>query len=278
MGRCDTAATSLLLISCLWGFIVNDLFICMIRLTTLLAETRQDSVAREMASNAIKQLKAFRRYAAVEEPEDFEDDYEMYDEAAEDAAESSYPFETKDGSKNVSVDTIIVVRGDKRYKKGDYEGGALGKKDIARGYNVRGSVAGAGDGVMELILVMNRSTFDNLEPRLSEIYYSLISVARHELEHIFQSSKSFKTSGREQDRTRDVDPSFSKRKGQKHYRLLPTEMEADAKAINLLKKKKRIPLEQAARDYYSAISQVHKGDVDSLVKAIMQYAKRFNFG
>jgi len=249
----------------------------MIKLVTLLIETRQDTIAREIASNAIKQLKAFKHYATVIDPEDFEDDYQLYDEFAEDGVESSYPFKTKDGLKKISVDTIIVVKGDKVFKKGDYETGALSKKEVVRGYSVRGSVPGTGDGILELVLTMNRSTFDNLEPRLSEIYFSLLSVARHELEHIFQTSKSFKTSGREQDLARDIDPDFSKRKSSKHYRLLPSEMEADAKAINLVKKKKRIPFEQAAREYYSAISQIHKSDVESLVKAIIPYAKKFNF-
>lgn len=249
----------------------------MIKLVTLLVETRQDTIAREIASNATKQLKAFKHYATVENPEDFEDDYELYDEFAENSARSSYPFQTKNGPKNISVDTIIVVKGDKIFKKGEYGTGALSKKEVARGYSVQGKVPSAGDGALELVLTLNRSTFDNLEPKLSEIYSSLLSVARHELEHIFQTSKSFKTSGREQNLARDVDPNFSKRKGSKHYRLLPSEMEADAKAINLVKKKKRIPFEQAAREYYLAIPQIHKGDVESLVKAITQYAKKFNF-
>jgi len=234
-------------------------------------------MAREIASNAIKQLKVFKHYATVEDPEDFEDDLDLYG-GSENAVEHSYPFETKDGPKNISVDTLVYVQEAKSFKRGRIETGLTPKQDIARGYTVRGSVPANSDGTIQLVLTMNRSTFDSLEPRLSEIYYSLLAVARHELEHVFQTSRLFKTSGREQDLSRDVDPSFTKRKSGKHYRLLPSEMEADAKAINLLKKKKRIPFEQAAGEYYSAISQVHKGDVEGLVKSMMQYAKRFNFG
>lgn len=250
----------------------------MIKLATLLLETRQDTIAREIASNAIKQLKAFRKYATVDDPEDFEDDYELYDGFAEDGAETSYSYETKNGIKEISVDTIIVVSEDERFKKGTYKSGPLPSQSIARGYTVGGSVHNASDGAIELLLMMDRSTFDNLEYRLSEMYYELLKVARHELEHVFQTSKSFKTSGREQDLGRDVDPDLPDSEQHKHYRLLPTEMEADAKAINLLKKKKRIPFERAARHYYSGIPQLDKGDIDDLVKAITQYSKRFNFG
>ena len=249
----------------------------MIKLATLLTETRQDTIAREIASNAIKQLKSFKHYVTVEDPESFEDDLDSYG-GAEDAVEHSYPFQTKDGSKNISVDTIIYIQEDALYKKGSLDLGPSRKKEVARGYVVTGGVHNASDGAVEMLLRMSLSTFNNLEPRLSEMYYSLLSVARHELEHVFQVAPSFKTSGREQDLNRHVDLGLPTRKAQKHYRLLPTEMEADAKAINLLKKKRRIPFEQAARDYYSAIPQIHRGDVQSLVKDIIQYSKQFNFG
>lgn len=249
----------------------------MIKLVNLLAETRQDSIAREITADVIKSLKKLKK-DAIEDPKKFEDDFNLYDGFKEVSFDNKYTFPMKEGSKDIAVNAVVVLKDDKSFKKPDYYTGTPSKKTTARGYDVRGNVNSHADGGMQLVLILNRSTFDNLEPKLSEIYTAVLAVARHELEHVFQTAKSFKTSGREQDLSRKVDPSFSKRKGSKHYRLLPSEMEADAKAINLLKKKKRIPFEQAATDYYSGIPQVHKSDVGSLVKTITQYAKRFNFG
>ena len=61
------------------------------------------------------------------------------------------------------------------------------------------------------------------------------------------------------------------------YRSQPTEMEADAKAINLLKKKKRISFEEAAKLYYQGYNLFSDTEIDTLISNISRYAKKFNF-
>jgi predicted DNA-binding WGR domain protein len=105
----------------------------------------------------------------------------------------------------------------------------------------------------------------------------ILKVVRHEIEHIFQSSDRLATSGREKDMNRTVKSGLTGSAAQKHYRALPTEIEADAKAINLIKKKKRISFEDATKEYYQDFG-MNKKDINSLVSKMLKYAKKFNFG
>jgi len=112
---------------------------------------------------------------------------------------------------------------------------------------------------------------------MQALYIDVLKVARHEIEHIFQSNATLSTSGREKDMNRTVKPGLTGSAAMKDYRSLPTEIEADAKAINLIKKKKRVSFEDATKEYYQDFG-MNKRDANSMISKMLKYAKKFNFG
>jgi hypothetical protein len=238
----------------------------MIKLVDILLESKLDTLARQMTSEVISLIKDLKKYS-IDDPQEFEEDYKDYSGFIETSSDKIYNYSDKI---KINSSTTVAVTTMKIFRKGEYNR-PRSKKDIAKGYDITGSSSYT---EVSLEVVITRKVFDNIEQYYNEIYNKTLIVARHELEHRLQQVQGH---GREKDLNRDVDPSFSQRKRVFQYRLLPSEMEADAKAINLRKKKNRIPFEQAAREYYSMVGQLDKRDVDKLVSKMIDYAKKFNF-
>ncbi len=238
----------------------------MIKLKDLLSESKYDTAARKIASDTITQLKQFKS--------DAESNTQQFLQDFKDQGGFAETYETKQyqiGNKQLQADILIEVLSPSVYSRGEI-GSPRNKKAIAKGYSIKGSASNTSMNI-KIHLTLTYPTFTNLQQLYSEIYQDALGVARHEIEHLLQTVS--KISGRETDLSRNIDTSLSTRKQNAGYRKLPTELEADAKAINLLAKKKRIEYEQAAQEYYSRIPQVDKREVGALVKAVVDYSKKF---
>ena len=238
----------------------------MIKFADLLNESKYDTTARKIASDTITQLKQFK-FDAESDPHKFLQDFKDQGGFAE-------TYDTKQylvGDKQLQAEILIEVLSPSVYSKGEM-GSPRNRKAITKGYSMKGSASNTAMNI-KVHLTITYPTFNNLQQLYSEIYQDALGVARHEIEHLLQTV--LKISGRETDLSRNIDTSLSTRKQNAGYRKLPTELEADAKAINLIAKKKRIDYEQAAQEYYSRIPQVDKREVGALVKAVVDYSKKF---
>ena len=240
----------------------------MIKLSSLLLEGKHDSLARKITADSIALLKGYRNNVDSD-PTEFMDSYKDYGGFAETYATNNYTI----GKDEIEATILIEVVSTSGFMKGKI-GSPRNKKARLKGYSVVGR-ADQKASKIQIEISITYPTFIDIAKKYSEIYLDILGVARHELEHTFQTV--LKIPGREEDMNRDIDMSQSTRQQTKQYRLLPTELEADAKAINLQKKKKRIPFEQAATEYYSRIPQVDKRDIKVLVNAVMDYSKKFGY-
>ena len=238
----------------------------MIKLSDLLSESKYDTTARKIASDVIAQLKQYKSNAQSDQQQ-FLQDFRDQDGFAETYETLQYSM----GDRQLQATIVIEVVTSSIFSKGD-TGSPRNRKAIVKGYSIRGSASNTAM-IIEIYLTLTYSTFNKLQQLYSEIYQNALGVARHEIEHLLQTV--VKIPGRETDLSRDIDSGLSNRKQNTSYRKLPTELEADAKAINLVAKKKRIEFEQAAQDYYSRIPQVDKREVSGLVTAVVDYSKKF---
>ncbi len=238
----------------------------MIKLADLLNESKYDTLARKVASDAISQLKQFRS-SADSDKQQFIQDFKDYGGFAETYKTQQYSA----GNRQIQATILIEVLSSSVFARG--EGGSpRNRKAIVAGYSVKGNASNKSMS-MEIHVTLTDKVFNNLHQVYSEIYERVLGVARHEIEHTLQTVS--KIVGRETDLTRDVDSNLSPRKQTTAYRKLPTELEADAKAINLIAKKRRVDFDQAAKDYYSNIPQVDSREVGELVRAVLDYSKKF---
>lgn len=229
----------------------------MIKLIDLLVETKQDSIARKITGDIVKslveQLKVkTRKYHSFEQERDID-------------LEKS----------NTTLKYYIVKETPKGFERQD----GLRVTDHLK---VQGGVTRAGD-VSIIVIVRTDTTLQDLD--INKAYYRILTLVRHELEHLYQQDdpenrhSALYKGGREK-ASGIEEPSFQnnwKPRTQMDYRSQPTEMEADAKAINLLKKKKRISFEEAAKLYYQGFNLFSDIEIDTLVSNISEYAKKFNF-
>jgi hypothetical protein len=237
----------------------------MIKLLDLLTESKYDTTARKITSEVIKLLKQLKK-DADDNPKTFKQNYKEYGNSSEISTIINYPLA------GTSLQTLILIEiiSSTGYAKGT-PGSPRNRKSITKGYDVTGE-ANTTSTKIEIHLTVSYSTFQNLNSKLSKIYYDVLGVARHELEHILQTS--LKISDRESNNDREVSKDATKRKQIIQYRELPTELEADVRAINLLKKKKRIPFKLAAQQYYSEIPQINRNDIPKLIKTVVNYSKK----
>lgn len=238
----------------------------MIKFADLLRESKYDTAARKVASDTVTQLKQFKSNA--------ESDLQQFLQDFKDQGGFAETYDTKQyliGDKQLQADILIEVLSPSVYSRGEV-GSPRSRKAVVKGYNIKGSASNTAMNI-KIHLTITYPTFSNLQQLYSEIYQDALGVARHEIEHLLQTV--LKITGRETDLSRNINTSLSTRKQNVDYRKLPTELEADAKAINLIAKKKRIDYEQAAQEYYSRIPQVDKREVSALVRAVVNYSKKF---
>lgn len=234
------------------------LFIYMIKLIDLITETKQDSLARMMTNDVIKGVKSY-----LSSDEEFGEKTNRYNYANERISCEHFvttisPKEMKEFLKFTDRRTKYLIA-----SKGSVVEGAA---EVGENPNV----------VIRIHLDTTKFSEGNLAG-MQSLYTDVLKVVRHEIEHIFQSNVKLATSGREKDMNRTVKPGLTGSAAQRGYRELPTEMEADAKAINLIKKKKRVSFEDATREYYQDFG-MNKRDTASLISKMLKYAKKFNFG
>ena len=230
----------------------------MIKLTELIVETKQDSLARIMTDDVIKGVKNF-----LFSDEEFGEKANWYEYMGE----------------RISCDHFVTTISPEEMKEFLKFTNRRTKYSIASKGSVVEGTAEVGEEPNVLIKIRLDTTKFSREnlTGMQSLYMDVLKVVRHEIEHIFQSNARLATSGREKDMSRTVKPGLTGSAAQKKYRELPTEMEADAKAINLIKKKKRVSFEDATREYYQDFG-MNKKDVTSLVSKMLKYAKKFNFG
>ena len=230
----------------------------MIKLTELIVETKQDSLARIMTDDVIKGVKNF-----LFSDEEFGEKANWYEYMGE----------------RISCDHFVTTISPEEMKEFLKFTNRRTKYSIASKGSVVEGTAEVGEEPNVLIKIHLDTTKFSREnlTGMQSLYMDVLKVVRHEIEHIFQSNTKLATSGREKDMNRTVKPGLTGSAAQKKYRELPTEMEADAKAINLIKKKKRVSFEDATREYYQDFG-MNKKDVTSLVSKMLKYAKKFNFG
>ena len=238
----------------------------MIKLTDLLNESKYDTLARKVASDTISQLKQFKSNADSNKQQ-FMQDFRDYGGFAETYQTKQYSA----GNRQIQAEILIEVLSPSVFARGE-QGSPRNRKAIVAGYSVKGNASNTAMSIT-IHLTLTDRVFSNLDQIYSEIYQRVLGVARHEIEHTLQTVS--KIVGRETDFTRNVDRNLSTRKQTTAYRKLPTELEADARAINLIAKKKRMDFQQAAEEYYSSIPQVDKIEVGGLVRAVMDYSKKF---
>jgi len=229
----------------------------MIKLIDLLIETKQDSLARIMTDDVIKGVKEY--LSSDEEVGEATNHYKYHDQDVYcyHAILSIAPSQMKDFKNYQDKYTTSLVS--------------------SKGFAVVGT-AHVEDPGIDITVYLDSTKFNegNLKG-MQELYIDALKVTRHEIEHLFQSNDTLATSGREKDMNRDIKPGLTGSAAAKSYRALPTEMEADAKAINLIKKKKRISFEEATKEYYKDFG-LNKKDYTSIVSKMLKYAKKFNFG
>jgi hypothetical protein len=232
----------------------------MIKLKDLLVETKQDSLARIMTDDTIKGVKSF--LSSDEEFKETNNWYKYYDT---DLFCNSYV-------------NLIIPKAMKNY---NLYGSRYSKKLMGtKGFVVLGNAEVEDEDEPGVYIRINldstKFSEDNLQ-NMQALYMEVLKVTRHEVEHIFQSNPTLATSGREKYVSKPTKPGLTGSAAFKDYRTLPTEIEADAKAINLLKKKQRISFEDATREFYQNFP-MNKRDIDSMISKMLKYAKKFNFG
>jgi len=230
----------------------------MIKLLDLIVETKQDSLARMMTDDIIKAVKSF-----LSSDEEFGEDTDRYDFINE----------------RISCEHFVTTISPEEMKYFLMHAGKRTKNSIAsKGSIVEGSAeVGERPGILIRIHLDSTKFSQGNLTGMQSLYMDVLKVTRHEIEHIFQSNDTLSTSGREKDMNRTIKPGLTGSAAMKDYRALPTEIEADAKAINLLKKKKRISFEDATKEFYQDFG-LNKKDYTSLVSKMLKYAKKFNFG
>jgi hypothetical protein len=230
----------------------------MIKLIDLLVETKQDSLARIMTDDTIKSVKSF-----LSSNEEFNETNSWYKYHDQDLFCSSY------------VDSITP--GEMKVFK-MYQSKRVKTLISSKGFVVEGNAEVSDEPGVLIKIHLDSTKFNegNLQS-MQALYMDVLKVTRHEIEHIFQSNAALSTSGREKDMNRTIKPGLTGSAAMKDYRALPTEIEADAKAINLLKKKKKISFEEATKEFYQDFG-LNKKDYTSLVSKMLKYAKKFNFG
>jgi hypothetical protein len=230
----------------------------MIKLLDLIVETKQDSLARIMTDDIIKAVKSF-----LSSDEEFGEGTDRYDFINE----------------RISCEHFVTTISPEEMKYFLMHAGKRTKNSIAsKGSIVEGSAeVGERPGILIRIHLDSTKFSQGNLTGMRSLYMDVLKVVRHEIEHLFQLSPALATSGREKDISRIIKPGLAGSTAMKGYRELPTEMEADAKAINLIKKKKRISFEDATREYYQDFA-MNKKDANSMVSKMLKYAKKFNFG
>jgi hypothetical protein len=229
----------------------------MIKLIDLLVETKQDSLARIMTDDIIKGVKEY--LSSDEEVGEGQNNYKYYDQ-------------------DIYCDYAILLIAPSQMKDfKNYNDKYTTSLVSSKGFAVVG-IAHVKDPGIGVTVYLDSTKFSqgNLKG-MQELYMDVLKVTRHEIEHIFQSNDTLATSGREKDMNRNIKPGLTGSAAMKDYRALPTEIEADAKAINLVKKKKRISFEDATREFYQDFG-MNKRDTNSMVSKMLKYAKKFNFG
>ena len=229
----------------------------MIKLIDLLVETKQDSLARIMTDDIIKGVKEY--LSSDEEVGEATNHYKYYDQ-------------------DIYCDYAILLIAPSQMKDfKNYNDKYTTSLVSSKGFAVVGT-AHVEDPGIDITVYLDSTKFNegNLKS-MQELYMDVSKVTRHEIEHLFQSNDTLATSGREKDMNRDIKPGLTGSAAMKDYRALPTEIEADAKAINLVKKKKRISFEDATREFYQDFG-MNKRDTNSMVSKMLKYAKKFNFG
>ena len=230
----------------------------MIKLLDLLVETKQDSLARIMTDDTIKGVKSF-----LSSDEDF---YEKT---------NWYKYHDQDVYCSPFITTITPPEM-KTFKA--FQSKRVKVLISSKGFVVEGSADVSDEPGVLIKIHLDSTKFNegNLTS-MQDLYMDVLKVTRHEIEHIFQSNAALSTPGREKNMNRTIKPGLTGSAAMKDYRALPTEIEADAKAINLLKKKKRISFEDATREFYQDFG-LNKKDYTSIVSKMLKYAKKFNFG
>jgi hypothetical protein len=110
----------------------------------------------------------------------------------------------------------------------------------------------------------------NIPPDYQKIYMDILTVTRHELEHMVQSNKNNPASkyredpevGREGEKQYTMDKT--------DYSLIPSELEANAKAAYLLAKKQRIPFKDAAFNVFKMM-KFSNAKADKAVNDLIKY-------
>ena len=230
----------------------------MIMLIDLLVETKQDSLARIMTDDTIKSVKSF-----LSSDEEFVEDTNWYE------------FNGHSLSCEYFITTISPEEM-KSFKM--FQTKRVKTLISSKGFVVEGSAeVGNKPGVLiKIHLDTTKFGKKNLKS-MQALYLDILKVTRHEIEHIFQSNDTLSTSGREKNMNRTIKPGLTGSAAMKNYRTLPTEIEADAKAINLVKKKKRMNFVDATKEFYQDFG-MNKRDYNSMVSKMLKYAKKFNFG
>ena len=229
----------------------------MIKLVDLLVETKQDSLARIMTDDIIKEVK---EYLSTDDEFDEKTNW--------------YKYHDQDVYCNYFVAGIPL----QQIKSMAFTSKRTKTLLLSKGFAVEGSADVSDEPGIDVKIILDSTKFNqgNLTS-MQDLYMDVLKVTRHEIEHIFQSNATLSTSGREKDMNRTIKPGLTGSAAMKDYRALPTEIEADAKAINLLKKKKRISFEDATKEFYQDFG-LNKKDYTSLVSKMLKYAKKFNFG